>query len=584
MRTLSFLLFCFLFQSLHAQVVWSKQSRETDQGSHWEGSASSFGITTDAEQNVYVCGDYDGEIEFDSLTLPDDRGSTFLAKYDATGDLDWFLKLTGSSNNHAEAVVTDDSNHVYLTGTYIQTNGSTILGIGGLEVAGNRSSSLFLSKVADDGTVEWVVNALSEDAPGTQYVSPKDLQIAPNGDILIIGEIQGFVEIEGQQYNVDLDSKFMAFMARYTPDGSLVWFRTTALATPTDIGRAAFHNLTIGSGGQIYVTGSFGNEPLWGSTVLTGPEGGDQFLGKFTSTGDLEWYRTMSSRTVDQAPGEIGLDEDGNIYLLMRFGGRIYFQDIDFFPASDLLGGVLLLKYAPNGDRLWYRDIGYSGPGLTNAMEHNSLNRLYLHTQQNGNTFITGRINGTGDYLVFGGQDTFEMPNDPFFEREFPFAALLDANGEYIDAAYYVDEYLSTNETEEYRPFGLIQDAAGNYLIAGEFRGDYRLGSDSLLTRSALKQAFLLKLDPALLFDRTTSIPAFPTQQDYIYPNPSRDRIYLQTTANPTFSMQLYTLEGKFVRESLARTGMKVAGLSSGLYVMRFPLESGLKPMKVHIN
>ena len=127
MKQLAFyLLFLFvLINSTFAQnsaYQWAKQI-----GTEFGGNDEGYCIKTDASNNVYIAGAFEGVLDMDpsagiynitSANLKD----PFFAKYDATGNLVWAKSIRGASgDDYACSIAIDGSGNVYVCGHFYGT-------------------------------------------------------------------------------------------------------------------------------------------------------------------------------------------------------------------------------------------------------------------------------------------------------------------------------------------------------------------------------------------------------------------------------------------------------------------------------
>jgi hypothetical protein len=135
-------------------VVWAKSAGNTDVD---EANA----VALDANGNVYVAGDFSSaSISFASNTLTNSApgsGDTFIAKYDATGNVFWAKSTGGSGFDVANSMAVDASGNAYLAGVYLSS--SLIFGSTTLTNAG--SSDIFLAKLNSIVGVSEIHNPLS---------------------------------------------------------------------------------------------------------------------------------------------------------------------------------------------------------------------------------------------------------------------------------------------------------------------------------------------------------------------------------------------------------------------------------------
>ena len=115
---------------------WTKQLGSS-------GRDSANGIAIDSSENVYVTGMTFGGLDWNTSTGANDL---FVVKYNSSGTKEWTEQLGSASTDAANAVATDSSGNVYVTG---YTEG----GLDGNTSAGR--SDLFVVKYNSSGTKQW---------------------------------------------------------------------------------------------------------------------------------------------------------------------------------------------------------------------------------------------------------------------------------------------------------------------------------------------------------------------------------------------------------------------------------------------
>jgi hypothetical protein len=138
---------------------------------------------------------------------------------------------------------------------------------------------------------------------------------------------------------------YAATIVKFTPDGQQAWTRRLYDLS----GPLLRQGIAVDKSGSVYVGGSTFNPPHF-----------DDFaIWKFDSGGQLLWRVTYAppGDTLDDYTIGLGLDEQGNIYLVGRS------LDYDIQGAS-----ITVLKYDRNGSLLWVRQFD----GATNSLPHNT--------------------------------------------------------------------------------------------------------------------------------------------------------------------------------------------------------------------
>jgi len=121
------------------------------------------------------------------------------------------------------------------------------------------------------------------------------------------------------------------FVAKYDPDGNLIWARQTGGPT-SSAGYYVVENgygIAVDGSGNSYVTGNFWGSAIFGAgdaneTTLTSAGDWDIFVAKYDSGGNLIWAKRAGASNSDEAYG-IAVDDLGNSYVTGRFNGSATF-------------------------------------------------------------------------------------------------------------------------------------------------------------------------------------------------------------------------------------------------------------------
>lgn len=215
-------------------------------------------------------------------------------------------------------------------------------------------------------------------------------------------------------------------------EGSLDWAFGLG-ATQDDIGFAS----TVDNLGNVYVTGSFQGivdfDPGIDVFNLSNIDiGGNIFITKYDSLGNLEWAKQIGGNFVDEGKS-ITIDTFGNVIIT-----GVFWETVDFDPSSNVYnltsaGGwdVCVVKLDTSGNFLWAKQMG------GNQNDYGQ----HITVDADGNIYSIGYFDGIGDFDPGNG------------------VAILSSGGA-------LDTFISK------------LDSAGNFLWAKQFSGfDNNLGS-----------------------------------------------------------------------------------------------------------
>ena len=163
-------------------VVWAKRFGEAGNAF----VATGYDVATDTAGNVYVTGNFAGEMNVGTATLTSYYntdyemylGNAFVLKTDSSGEGLWgeVFSTEELSGATGVSISTDASGNMYVTGHFDGT-----IDVGGIALIGAGQGDVFVSKINSSGIVEWAdrfgsidndtANSITVDAAGNMYVA-----------------------------------------------------------------------------------------------------------------------------------------------------------------------------------------------------------------------------------------------------------------------------------------------------------------------------------------------------------------------------------------------------------------------------
>ena len=183
------------------------------------------GVATMPDGNIYITG-----YAYGNLDGQTNEGSydVFLTKYNLDGNKIW-TRLLGTGNNDQATGTTTPDGSIYITGfTFGDLDGQTFIGL----------NDVFLTKYNLDGNKIWT-RLLGTGNIDAGYGVATHLR-----EIYITGYTDG--DLDGQTREGSRD----AFLAKYNPDGDIVWTRLLG----TGNNEQANTGVTTTPDGSIYIT------------------------------------------------------------------------------------------------------------------------------------------------------------------------------------------------------------------------------------------------------------------------------------------------------------------------------------------
>ena len=474
----------------------------TDQG---------LGVATDSSGNVFVTGLYTA-----ALTLYNTGGGTgatlaftggndcFLAKYSSAGSVVWAAQIAGTttSSDYGQAVATDSSGNVFVTGLYgaaltlYNTGGGT-----GATLAFTGGNDCFLAKYSSAGSVVWAAQIA-----GTTTSSDVGNGVATDssGNVFVTGYYQAALTLYNTGGTTGATLAFTGgndcFLAKYSSAGSVVWAtRIAGTTTSVDYG----NGVATDSSGNVFVTGQYGaaltlyNTGGGTGATLAFTGGTDAFLAKYSSAGSVVWAAQIAGTTTSADVGQaVATDSSGNVFVTGTYGAALTLYNTGGGTGATLAysGGTdaFFAKYSSAGSVLWATRIASTGAD----------NAPGIATDSSGNVFVCGQYSSNPTLYNTGGTTGATLPytgslSDAFLAKYSSAGSVLWAT-QIVSTGY---DYAQ----------GVATDSSGNVFVTGMYTAALTLYDTGGSTSNTLAftggfDAYLAKYSPNGFGTGTTTI------------------------------------------------------------------------------
>ncbi len=354
-------------------------------GLDWD---SGSGVAADWLGNVYVTGYFTGTVDFDpdggDSHTSNGKRDVFLSKFDSSGNFEWARTWGGSDYDSGNAVATDGSGSVYVTGGFYGTvdfdpDGSD-------PHTSNGWGDVFLSKFDSSGTFQW-----ARTWGGGSEDEGWGVAVDGSGIVYVTGWFRDIVDFDPGGGDPHTSNGWEdVFLSKFDSSGNFMWGLTWG-GLAYDYGRGA----TTDGSGSVYIIGSF----YWtvdfdpgGGDPHTSNGGSDVFLSKFDSSGNFEWVRTWGGSSTDYGTG-VTIDGSGNVYVTGKFSGTVDFDPGGGDPhTTNGWGDVFLSKFDSSGNFEWAQTWGGSDDDFSYGVAADG----------SGNVYVTGYFRGTVDFAPTG--------------------------------------------------------------------------------------------------------------------------------------------------------------------------------------
>jgi len=307
------------------------------------------GVATDASGNIFVTGLFQAAASFDGTVLSSSGLSdVFLAKYSPAGALLWVRAAGGNDYDEGRAVAVDAAGNAYITGFFDATASF------GAQSLVNRSSSddVFVAKCSGAGTFLWAVRA-----GGSLDDVGQGIAVDGATNVYVAGSFAGSAAFGNTTLNASgAGTAADAFLAKYTPDGSLIWVRQAG-----GTGQDEANAVAADRSGNVWLAGRFYAAASFGAIQIAG-SGSDAFLARYDAAGAVVWVRRAGGSNAIYGDAGLGVAADGqtNAFLTGYFSGQATFDSTQV--ASAGFDDVFCAKYDAAGGLQWLRRAG--GPDL----------------------------------------------------------------------------------------------------------------------------------------------------------------------------------------------------------------------------
>jgi hypothetical protein len=516
---------------------------------------------------------------------------------------DWNKLLGNTGNTKGLSLACDSAGFIYASGTFqgeININGTI------LNSAGERDGYLF--KLDSLGNLIW-----SKHFSSNKNVNIYSLTINNDNDLLLLGDYKVEVNFDTTITTNNIDTIYSSnlFIAKYNPNGDLIWAKNT--------GGISFegNSMSVDVNNDILITGKSIDISLFDTTIpintldstLNTYPGGTYwayyhpemaFIAKYSTDGNMIWIKETGGD-----PQHIISDHSGNISITGNFIGETYFDGM-LAPQTGF-ETTYLVQYSPAGNLNWIKTSGGSANWNTGyGLEVDSNNNIYQCGQILGNDIeFDGNI-----ILPFGGTDAFlakydvhgnliwykiiGTPTTMNGEGNFNSGNSLkiDNNGDILLLGYFVDTLTFGTSTLEsngafdimllkYNPNGDVISSS-QYTDYGWVEGldiDVDINNNIYTTgltyldnwnSSFPNYAFIGKIDEAIPTSPLGVMENSSLSNVIVYPNPTQGKLHIEFSDIPSNKkIEIFSIEGMKINEfSTLESNISLEIKEKGIYLI----------------
>ncbi len=286
-----------------------------------------YKMVIDDQDRIFIAGTVNGTAMFGNIAFSCyGQLDAFLARYDTAGNCIWVRHMGGQYRTGSRAIVLDDNNHIFITGTSIYTDS---LHCADTSIAIN-DHKFFLAKYDLDGNFHWLRTI---EGNGSLSIN----EIALNGDELTMAGYFS-AEINCDTMTFSTQKQFQPVLLKMDTTGAFIWGRTFNCTTLATVSAISYSNT-----GYLYCTGYAHGAFILGSDTLI--DGGGYVM-KLDPDGEPVWMKGAATMVKD-----VCLDSDNNLFISGCYMDEQYISDCQVTSTANL-SSMYIAKLDTNGNCL----------------------------------------------------------------------------------------------------------------------------------------------------------------------------------------------------------------------------------------
>lgn len=421
------------------------------------GSGQGLSIAVDANQNIFIGGNFQGNIDLDpgpGLVTSGYSGAYdgFFCKYDINGNYVFGFRLGSGGNEEVLALAVDSKGSLYITG-YFQITVDFDPGPGLYNLSSAGGDEIFLAKYNANGVLKFAKRIGS---PNNEKAW--DIAMDKYCNAYITGTIStSSIDFDPGPGTQTLSSPWSdpdIFLAKYDSSGNYL------LAKAMGTNSADFPRfIAVDKRCNMYLAGSFGGnvtdfDPGPGTYTVPSGSANDIYFAKYDSLGNIVHAKSIASLNQEEVYNA-ALDSTGNLCI----GGFYSSLGVDFNPGPgvatlSLTGSrdAFFAKYDNNGNFILAKNISGAADEYCRSVALD--NSGTIHT---GGYFYGPNVDfdpGPSSALLNG------LANSGFFAK-------YDVSGNYVRAGnFFGNDFTATSSIND-----LKTDSSGVLYAIGTFSG-----------------------------------------------------------------------------------------------------------------
>ena len=297
---------------------------------------------------------YDNNLVFSDTA----HSKNFLFNLNSDGSINYskMFKITGTSGNVMAADVSvDNNNNFYFTGD-LYGNGLIIPGEDTLSGNSDNNSQMLLGKFNSQGSLEWTfTDQVFNNTYSGSSVSAFDMD--KNSNIITGGILKNDISSAIGNDTLHNIGKTDLLLAKFDNSGTPLWAKNYGTVNNEEI-----LDVSTDANNNIFILGKFNGDTLSveGQNLLNDTSGfyaAQYFIGKFNSTGSLQWMKKVGVADSYQDDQWSIKADSSDLYLMSSFvDSTLSFGNYNLKRHGE--HDMLVAKFDGSGNALWARNFG----------------------------------------------------------------------------------------------------------------------------------------------------------------------------------------------------------------------------------
>lgn len=396
-------------------------------------------------------------------------------KLNTSGNMEWVAHSGGNAQEYSGMTAVDSSNHIYFTGEFTSTGNVKVFDQ--TLVTTQEDGHIVLTKLTPTGQTQWV--KLHGGAASTTFnfqnsqTWPTDIKTLPDGcsyikgwhgDSVAFSDTMLVNAYEGLPYNY--------FIGKFNPSGEAIWVNSIE----EKLYGFDYNQMDIDSAGNVYWGAQIRDTIYFkhpSQTYEYQPQGlNDLFVARYSSTGQIEWIKTMQSRLGYNYLSAVAVSDSNHVYASGYYKDYLGVGTADYY-AEPFHAFITRIGYTP---QLTPDQLSLTSDTIMENLPVGTQVGLFQITQDDRTEYAFSLVDGdgsndadnnkftiSGDTLLSSQEFDFETQNKMYIYVQAQSTLEQQVEKGFIVKIADVDE-ASAISTANNAPFRVYPNPASRYL------------------------------------------------------------------------------------------------------------------------